>query len=221
MAPPATPPTTAPMAAPSHPPAIAPTPAPTAAPAPAPIAVFLPGVAHPPRTTTADMTNRKLRIRISSAASVTGALGSSDRQLLGALVPDLDAVAVFEDDQRSPPGADSHLGLRVDLERAGDEPVGRVAVPRPANPQLVLRNHGDRDGQTVRPDDDHADRGAELDTPAAETVALHRNLTEHQPCLPATGSKPGVWTGAMQRSCPPDAECQDVTQRPGAGSGSA
>src|SRR5882762_11065099 len=59
------------MAAPSHPPAIAPTPAPTAAPAPAPIAVFLPGVAHPPRTTTADMTNRKLRIRISSAASVT------------------------------------------------------------------------------------------------------------------------------------------------------
>src|SRR5438128_1100844 len=87
------------MAAPSHPPAIAPTPAPTAAPAPAPIAVFLPGVAHPPRTTTADMTNRKLRIRISSAATVTGALGSSDRQLLGALVPDLDAVAVFEDDR--------------------------------------------------------------------------------------------------------------------------
>src|SRR6266481_3712384 len=155
MAPPATPPTTAPMAAPSHPPAIAPSPAPTASPAPAPIAVFLPGVAHPPRTTTADMTNRKLRIRISSAASVTGplwalrvpcrvrrsrygaddevdgcdpdekhparpvgALGSSDRQLLGPLVPDLDAVAVFEDDQRSPPG-DSHLGLRVDLERAG------------------------------------------------------------------------------------------------------
>src|SRR5712664_1326313 len=113
-----------------------------------------------------------------------------------------DAVAVFEDDQRSPPGADSHLGLRVDLERAGDEPVGRVAVPRPANPQLVLRNHGDRDGQTVRPDDDHADRGAELDTPAAETVALHRNLTEHLPCLPATGSTPGVQTGANAASMP-------------------
>src|SRR5712671_2971837 len=70
MAPPATPPTTAPMAAPSHPPAIAPTPAPTAAPAPAPIAVFLPGVAHPPRTTTAEMANRKLRIR--SPPQLTG-----------------------------------------------------------------------------------------------------------------------------------------------------
>src|SRR5712664_2715726 len=64
------------MAAPSHPPAIAPTPAPTAAPAPAPIAVFLPGVAHPPRTTTADRANRKWRIRISSAASVTGPPGA-------------------------------------------------------------------------------------------------------------------------------------------------
>src|SRR5437868_4826617 len=72
------------------------------------------------------------------------------------------------------------------IERTGNESIRRSAPAAGADAQLVLRNHRNGRRQTVRPDDDHADRGTEIDVPALRTIASNRDLTQHRSCSRST-----------------------------------
>src|SRR5438105_13109541 len=110
---------------------------------------------------------------------------------------DFEAVAILQDDDRPSPRADGCVRCGMHIERTGNESIRRSAPAGGADAQLVLRNHRNGRRQTVRPDDDDADRGTEIDVPALRTIASNRDLTQHRslsvaPCaMSAAGPVPG------------------------------